>query len=594
MAHNVKQVALKDYLSEVDKTNITIPEFQRNFVWSKSNMIKLVSSLLKGYPIGSFLLMENLQGYANNPVQGVEEKSKNLDINKCLLILDGQQRTTTLYQVLYSKGEFEFFFNLQNFIEKLEEKKIHHVNDTNIDEIIEDNIENWIVAFEKKNKKIPNLQSEQISRGLFPISSIFVSDNETDYSSWLNKYVFDRAKSDLSTFNKLNSVNSIFINRLINNIVGYQTSQIIIDGNTSANIVCTIFETINSTGVKLTVLDLLNAKCFPANFALSKKLETTFDELPLFKDFDNDDKDEIIGLALIKLVGLFEGNSCKKSYLLNLDPKKIKARWDISAKSINSALEFMKEHFGVLGYRYLPYRDMLPCIARIINDSKFDRKKPLHIKKIARWYWHCILTGHFDNATEAKNAAAVLEFLGDDKRKGWLDDNNEIPGVIRLNYHILKESNFEAIKENLPSNSALYKAILNLIVLQKAQDFKVGKKTLSTYSEKDLQDHHIFPKKFLSSYKIKDKDANSILNRTLISIDANQKIKDKQPSVYFKDTEIFGKSIMTKEELKKHFIDDEFVDEKFAKGVFSPENFKKFKETRHKMIVEILKNTIAE
>lgn len=222
MPHNVKQVALKDYLADVDKSKITIPEFQRNFVWSKSNMIKLVSSLLKGYPIGSFLLMENTQGYANNPVQGIEINPKLTDLKKCLLILDGQQRTTTLYQVLYSKGEYEFFFDLKNFIEKLENKKITQVNDVNIDEVIEDNIETWIVAFEKKNKKMPNLQSEQISRGLFPISSIFVSDNETDYSSWLSKYVFDKIQKDPSLFNKLNATNSIFINRLVNNIVGYQ------------------------------------------------------------------------------------------------------------------------------------------------------------------------------------------------------------------------------------------------------------------------------------------------------------------------------------------------------------------------------------
>lgn len=300
-------------------------------------------------------------------------------------------------------------------------------------------------------------------------------------------------------------------------------------------------------------------------------------------------------MALIKLIGLLEGNSCKKSYLLSLDPKQIKNKWAFASQSINSALEFMKENFGVLGNRYLPYRDMLPCIARIINDSKFDKKKNSHIKKISRWYWHCVLVGHFDNATEAKNASAVLEFLGDNNRKGWLEDNNLVPDVIKSHYSTLRESNFESIiKENLPSNSALYKAILNLIILQKAQDFKIGKKQLSLYSEKDIQDHHIFPKKFLSSYKIKDKDANSVLNRTLISMDANQKIKDRQPSIYFKDTELLGKSLFNKEELKKHFIHDEFVDDKFAKGIFSVDNFKKFKESRHQLIVEIIKSKIAE
>jgi uncharacterized protein with ParB-like and HNH nuclease domain len=91
----------------------------------------------------------------------------------------------------------------------------------------------------------------------------------------------------------LNSYQAKFIEYLINKIVSYQISEIVIDQNTSTIVVRTIFETINSTGMKLTVFDLLNAKCYPSKFLLRKQLDSAFDVYSTFIDYDPD-KDDLM------------------------------------------------------------------------------------------------------------------------------------------------------------------------------------------------------------------------------------------------------------------------------------------------------------
>jgi len=50
-----------DLISEIQKWHIKIPKFQRNFVWSLDKTAKLLDSILKGYPIGTFILRETTE-----------------------------------------------------------------------------------------------------------------------------------------------------------------------------------------------------------------------------------------------------------------------------------------------------------------------------------------------------------------------------------------------------------------------------------------------------------------------------------------------------------------------------------------------------
>lgn len=89
---------LNSLIQNIDLGTIGLPDIQRPFVWKDTKVRDLFDSLYKGYPVGYFLFWEN----ANiDGVKGIGTDVKQKFAN--LLIVDGQQRLTSLYAVL--KGQ---------------------------------------------------------------------------------------------------------------------------------------------------------------------------------------------------------------------------------------------------------------------------------------------------------------------------------------------------------------------------------------------------------------------------------------------------------------------------------------------------------
>lgn len=588
MSHSSKNIALSEYLKDVEQKSILISLFQRDFVWTKSKMVKLAASLLKGYPIGSFLLMQDAGIYSKKPVEGIVEdinNEYNSENMNALLILDGQQRITSIYQIFYGKGKYNFYVNFEQFVQD-----IYSVNDDKIVGVIEDNIEDWLIAVNKNDKsdKNPgNNPDTQRSKGLFPLDIIF-NGGAQGYSVWLDRYCMSKSlvsnnQIDTEEYNKLSKCKEIFIKRMIENLTSYKASEIVIDKNTSPNIVCSIFETINSTGQSLTVIDLLNAKCYAYGFMLRSELDEALSQNEFMREFD-DGKDSI-GLAIVRTIGLLCKKSCKKSDLLNLKADEIKGKWNIAVEYIADALKYIRENYGVIGISYFPYKDMTSVIAIIKNSDKY-KANPNNKYKLDKWYWNAVFSGYYDNATESKNSKALKEFFGTDVEKGWFDDDKRVPEIVRNQAYL--EDLYNGLDSLSAVRSAQYKAILNLYVLNGAKDFSIEKQCIYNMKERDVHDHHIFPKKFLSLHSIKKDEANTILNRTLISDKVNEKIKETQPITYLTDVNIVGKNKFSKEDLDTHYIDDIIIKEEFSSQLYS-----KFKENRKVRIIETIKEKVT-
>lgn len=587
MAHSSKNISLSEYLHEVEQRNILVPQFQRKFVWSKGQMIKLAASLLKGYPIGSFLLMQETGMYSSRPITGFEvedEDNATLSNNaNALLILDGQQRTTSIYQIFYGKGEWRFFINFKQFV-----NDIADIKSGDLSGVIEDSIEDWIVVFnvnDSSNKNPGNNPDAQRALGLFPLDIIF-NGSEQGYSTWLDSYCMSNSLNankqiDANEFSRQSRCKEIFIKRLIESLTSYQASEIVIDKNTSPNIICTIFETINSTGQPLTILDLLNAKCFAHDFSLRNEIEEAYAKYEIFNDYN--DKNDSIGMAIVRIIGLICKRSCKKSDLLSLTAVQIKDNWNSAVDYTKNALEYIKINYGVIGIKYFPYKDMIPALAVIVNSSKFNQN-PNNKRKLDKWYWSVVFSGYFDNATETKSGRVVKEFLGTEKDKGWFDDDALIPEVV-INQAYLADV-YNNLDNLTATRSAQYKAILNLLILNGIKDFYKDRNSIYSLKERELEDHHIYPKKFLRLNNVKGNATNTILNRTLISKTANEKIKDSQPKNYFNDIEIMGTPYL-ESEYKAHYIDKGIIDQDF-----SISQFDEFKKARKEEIIKVIKGKL--
>jgi len=108
------QKPLTFLLDQVDNRDLALPDFQRSFVWDPGATRELVASIVRSFPAGTLLLM---QGGAQVFAPRAVEEAPALNGQPSFLILDGQQRMTSLYQAFSGTGTHRYFLNLQELID---------------------------------------------------------------------------------------------------------------------------------------------------------------------------------------------------------------------------------------------------------------------------------------------------------------------------------------------------------------------------------------------------------------------------------------------------------------------------------------------
>ena len=115
---------LKNILADINAQKFVLPQFQRDFVWSPSSVIKLLTSLFNGYPIGSLLLMENNESYDFRAIDGVTGDRRQSE-GETILVLDGQQRLTACWRAFFGTLENDrkyagrYYFNYKAFVDAI-------------------------------------------------------------------------------------------------------------------------------------------------------------------------------------------------------------------------------------------------------------------------------------------------------------------------------------------------------------------------------------------------------------------------------------------------------------------------------------------
>lgn len=186
----------------------------------------------------------------------------------------------------------------------------------------------------------------------------------------------------------------------------------------------------------------------------------------------------------------------------------------------------------------------------------------LFYKKIDIWYWTNVFSQRYDKSVDSQTFSDI-KFM-----KEWFLDDSKIPDFI-------SKFNIEDLDLDIDKqNNAIYKGIINLIILSGAFDFKTGQ--APQFDMKRLQDDHIFPKSIYNE--------NSILIRTVIT--SNQSKFNKIPSKYFNELiEKFGIKKVT-EILNKHLISNDSLQDLLSDNI---DSFKQKREARIKQ--EIRKYT---
>lgn len=242
---------LKFLLEMVHNRAMALPDFQRDFVWDPYATDELIESIISNYPAGTLLRIKNGQQLLFQPreVEGAPELN---GTKPAYLILDGQQRLTSLYQAFFGKGEHRYYLNLAD----LEKGKD-----------LEDCA--FYMKAEDGEKKYGTIE-QQAKTLVFPLERVFGTLG--GFSAWQNQ-VLDVSGDDINVVRDLLKRLTKLHDEWIKPIEEYDFPMVTLNEETTGPAVCMIFETLNRTGVKLSVYDLLTARFWPLDFNLRQKWE---------------------------------------------------------------------------------------------------------------------------------------------------------------------------------------------------------------------------------------------------------------------------------------------------------------------------------
>jgi hypothetical protein len=526
---------LPDILADIVKGKVQLPDFQRGWVWDDEHVRSLLVSVARSFPVGAVMLLET-GGEARFQVRAVENVVlPNGAPPAELLILDGQQRLTTLTQVLSLKAPVQTRNEKDKPIERLYYLHIPTALDG------PERLDEAIVGLEPDRKQRANFGRDvtldvstrelECKQLYFPCSEILNSD---EWEEALQEYAADQFGQYMK-FRK--EVLSAFRN--------YQLPIIELKKETTKEAVCLVFEKVNTGGVPLSVFELVTATYAADNFNLrddwygsvQRQVGSRHKRVaaePVLEGIEATDFLQAItmlhtlearraDIAAGKTGKQVTPVSAKRAAILSL-PLAAYHKWSGPIEQgFLLAAKFLRKEC-LTSQKDLPYRTQLAPLAAVLALLGVRWLEPRIYEKLARWYWSGVLGELYGGAVETRVANDVEDLIN------WIDKEGEVPRTV-------VEASFQPDRlDRLTSRlSAAYKGVNVLVLREGAKDF-FWKANIRELDAEDvaLDIHHIFPEKWCRTQKIPRRSYNTIVNKTPISYRANRMIGGSAPSEYLK------------------------------------------------------------
>lgn len=523
---------LSELLTWVGQGKAQLPEFQRSWVWDDTKICKLIESITSGYPMGAAMFLESggeSVRFKCRKFTGVQCPD---EITPDWLVLDGQQRLTTLFQVFMCKKPVE------TRLDTNKDKTVFRYYYLDIEKCLDpeaDRLDAIISISEKKqilsdigrtielDLSSPEREYEHL---MFPLNLVF-SPNDID--DW--RYAME---DHFANDNKYRLMFRDFSQRILRPIQEYQMPVIQLTKETPKEAVCQIFENVNTGGVPLTVFELVTATFAADEYDLRDDWNRICNS---FKDKKLTVLKDITGanfLAAMTLLVTYKKSltdktavSCKKRDILRLNLEDYKANHDALVGGFESAAAFLS-HQGIFSERDLPYSTQLVPLAAIFafdNEKKEKRAFMLghNLDLLAKWYWCGVFGELYGGANEARFALDIANIFE------WIYGGNQPDTVTRSNFQPTRLLSMQT------RNSAAYKGVMAMIMQDSPLDFMSGSKMdIASYLDEDTDIHHIFPQAYCEGQKFPMRKWNSVVNKTPIYASTNRSIGGRAPSEYIK------------------------------------------------------------
>lgn len=518
---------LQQLLSDADQGALQLPDFQRGWVWDDERIKDLLASLAVSFPIGAVMLLETGGEHIRfkpRPLAGADVDPK---ITPETLILDGQQRLTSLYQALMSHNAVETRDSKKKPILRwyyIDMKKILEPEADREEAVISVPEDKKVKSFGREISLDLSTREYEFAEDLFPVHQIFSS------ADWRQAYSehwgFEPAKMQL--FNE-------FERQVIKRFEQYQVPVIKLKKETPKEAVCLVFERVNTGGVALTVFELLTATFAADNFQLREDWQVRERRLtkqhPVLQRLQSDDFLQAISLLVTlkrrrraledPTVDKPPGISCKRRDILKLEVEDWKTWADDVEEGFARAARFLHGQ-KIFKARDLPYRTQLVPLAAIFVELGEAGLTEGARQNLARYFWCGVLGELYGGAIETRFAKDLPEVV--DMVRG----ENVTPTTIA-------DSSFQAnrLLTLRTRNSSAYKGIYALLMRDGSRDLRSGETIeAQTFFDDQIDIHHIFPEVWCRKAGISPSIYNSVINKTAISARTNRQIGGKAPSTY--------------------------------------------------------------
>ncbi|HEX4155684.1 MAG TPA: DUF262 domain-containing protein [Acidobacteriaceae bacterium] len=495
----------------IKRSELKLPEMQRGYVWTSTQVRDLIDSLYRGYPSGAILMWEAEEQDATRDLQVAQEKSA---FSTHKLLLDGQQRLTSLSAVLRNEPvqvrnrnkPIHIAFNLDH-PDSL--TQADDDIDNELEEEVTDTPESKGVQARVRDLAFAVASSSVLSKpNWIPVSRVF-SDNESEWSL---------LKPLVGTPEHPNYTKYTERIRALKAIANYTYVVQVLGRKLSYEEVTAIFVRVNSAGAKLRGSDLALAQItskWPGSLAL---FEHFLDSIYKQSKWDLD-----TGIIVRSLVVFATGQSRFKT-VGNIPRERLEEAWQRTQIGIEGALNFLRSNAGLEDVSMLSSRFYIIAIAWYFAEKKGVLSHQDTVDML-RWLYSASIRAWYSASTET-TLDSDLSVLRNGGSFGDLAKQIEQTyGVLYITAEDLKERG---------KRSPLFTFSYLACKYHGAVDWESGA-PLSLFHQghaAHIEFHHIFPKSLLQKTEFSKAQINEIANMAFLSGKANRGISNKSAHVY--------------------------------------------------------------
>ena len=595
-------IDLDKLLDECHRGIIQLPDFQRSWVWDEDRIKSLIASVSRAFPVGALMSL-NTGGpvdFKPRPIEGAPTEAKNVVPQS--LLLDGQQRMTSLYQVTLRGRVVETVTPKKKKVKRWFYIDIRKALDPAIDreEAIIGVPEDKTVRTDFGREVLLDLSSaeREYASLIYPVCQVF------DWDKWQDgfdkQWRGDQHESVREEFRA-------FKRQVLENFKRYAVPVITLDRSTSKEAVCVVFEKVNTGGKSLDAFELVTAMYAASGHELRKDWygdDTTKGRHRRLAEIlrpADEDSGIIAGVSntdFLQAISLFytrdrrraaedagkQGKelpavSGNRQALLNLPLEAYKQYETQVERGFVQAAKFL-HMLHIYRIFDLPYQSQIVPLAAILADIGDAWEHEAIRAKLVQWYWNGVFGELYGSAVETRIARDFMEV------PVWLKGGSE-PSTV-------SETMFRAdrLKTMRMRLSAAYKGVNALLMKEGAQDFRSGQKFDHTvFFGENVDIHHIFPQEWCKKHRIKPAIYDSIINKTPLSYRTNRIIGGVAPSEYLAKLEHGNETTPT--------IDGNRLDSYLKSHLVNPsllrgDSFETFMDDRQKQLLALIEQATGK